>query len=418
MKARGFLFCLAIFTIAAGSPAQAGSDSKTINLDTYIQASFDHSPDAAGIAADTIKMEADAVEASQWRNPEVQVDATAIERKSAREISVEVEQPLRGSDFGARRGFSRAIRAAKNSEQKVRLLELSHNAIRAYADLWQVQANIRLLDSVVKDAKRQTKLVEDAAAQGTADIGEAQIFTAEATELELKRRLLAAQRKAMLNGFVRLAGLPFKDYDLEKPSHPIPDDPEKVLALAENASSIRAILRGRKSIAEQKLSVARADSAMPDLAPRAVLNHDFEGGGSSLTVGVRMAVPVWSRNEAEIMRARADVQSTTQALQALDNNNFKEVLRTAWQAGQDHNYITSQYAKSLIPKWRSVQSLTEKKLSIGQATVFSLWQVRNRLLEAQIQSIETQRSAVEAALTLENLTGTAFVALAAKGERP
>lgn len=108
----------------------------------YVQHVAEHSPEAANIMADTLRSEADVVESIQWNNPEIQIDSTVAKDNAGRDLEIEVEQPLRGSDFGARLGFAQAVQTLKEPEQKARLLDLSHQATRAYMDLWLAQEKL------------------------------------------------------------------------------------------------------------------------------------------------------------------------------------------------------------------------------------------------------------------------------------
>ncbi len=412
------LMCLGAMMLII-SPAQAEQKSDKINLDSYIQTVMERSPEAASIIADTTRAEADAVESIQWNNPELQIDATVAKDNAGREMEIELEQPLRGSDFGARRGFAQAIRTTKNPEQKARLLDLSHEATRAYMDLWLAQEKIALLNRLIKDAARQVKAVNYASEQGLADKGESAIFSTESEELKLQRSSLEAERKAFLNAFVRLSGLPFGDYALESPAQKtLPESAGALNAMADTETSVRSILAGRLNVSERRIAVAKADAALPEFAPRAVLSRDFTDDSSMIKLGVRFALPVWSQNQAEILRAKADYDSTRRALQALEENDYPSVLATAWEAAKDSRIIADKYSASIVPSWRDVQKLTEQKLGLGQANVFDLWQIRTRVLDSETKALEERRAAVEAVLTLENLSGVAFAAPAVKGETP
>lgn len=403
-------------TILLAGSAQASDKALHLSMDDYIQTALEHSPGAAQILSDGNRREADAIEAGQLANPELQLDVTTLRQKSGQQVDIELEQPLRGSDFGARLGYANAIRSTKNAEQKAQLLDLSHDAARAYLDLWEAQANLDLLETVIRDARRQSKTVTDAAAQGIADKSEADIFTAEASEMELKKTAFTAQRQTFLTTFVRLAGLPMADYRLDKPAFVrLPDKVTTVLAQADSETSIRAILSGRQNVAQRRLSVAQADASFPMISPRAVFSNNSTDKSSSLTLGIHYAIPVWSQNQAEVLRARADVASTDAALRSLDENDFPTVLRAAWQAARDNQAVTKKYESSIVPSWKKIQGLTEKKLGMGQASVFDLWQVRNRLLETQTQALLAQKTALESVLTLENLSGTSFSATPLKG---
>lgn len=417
MNLRAVLCLLAMATIIV-TPAQAKEDQKRITLSDYVQDVVEHSPEAANIIADTLRSEADATESIQWNNPEIQIDSTVAKDNAGRDLEIEVEQPLRGSDFGARLGFAQAIQKLRKPEQKARLLDLSHQATRAYMDLWIAQEKVNLLTRLVKDAKRQSQTVIDAAAQGLTDKAESSIFTTEAEELTLQRSALAVEYKSLLIAFVRLSGLPSADYVLAKPEQKIlPKNVGELLALSENESSVKAILTGRLNVASQRMAVAKANAALPELTPRAVLNQNFSEDSTALSLGVRFALPVWSQNQPEILRAKAEYQSTSAALQALSENDFPSVLALAWQTAQENQKIAHKYEKVVIPSWRNVQKLTENKLGQGQASVFDLWKIRARVLESEMQALESRRSAVESVLSLENLSGTAFSDSIVKGDK-
>ena len=417
MKSKAIL-CLLALVVMITSQAQAKEKINNIDLEAYIQNVIERSPEAASILADTMRSEADAIESIQWNNPEIQIDTTVAHDEGGRDLEIEIEQPLRGSDFGARRGYAQAIRTLKEPEQKARLLDLSHEATRAYTDLWLAQKKIELLDRLVKDAKRQSKTVTDAAAQGLTDKAESAIFTTEAEELSLQRSALETEHKTLLIAFVRLSGLPSVDYTLAEPAQKtLPENAGALLALAESETSVKAILNGRLNVASRRMAVAKADAALPEFAPRAVLNRDFSDDSTTVSLGVRFALPVWSQNQAEILRARADYESTNRALQALSENDFPSVLAAAWEAAQENRRIAEKYESSIVPSWRNVQKLTEKKLGLGQASVFDLWQTRTRVLDSETQALESRRAAVESVLTLENLSGVAFTAPILKGDK-
>lgn len=412
------IICLLTLAVMIAGPAQAKEIMNKIGLEAYVQNVIERSPEAASIMADTMRSEADAVESIQWNNPEIQIDTTVARDEGGRDLEIELEQPLRGSDFGARRGYAQAIRTLKEPEQKARLLDLSHEATRAYTDLWLAQQKISLLDRLVKDAKRQSKAVTNAAAQGLTDKAESAIFTTEAEELSLQRSALQTEHQTLLIAFVRLSGLPSSDYTLYEPTQKIlPENAGALLALAESETSVKSILNGRLNVASRRMAVAKADATLPEFAPRAVLNRDFSDDSTTVSLGVRFALPVWSQNQAEILRARADYESTNRALQALSENDFPSVLASAWEAAKENRKIADKYESSIVPSWRNVQKLTEKKLGLGQASVFDLWQTRTRVLDSETQALESRRAAVESVLTLENLSGTAFTVPTVKGDK-
>lgn len=398
----------AVATIAI-TPAQAAE--KPIGLGLYVQSVLKDSPGAARIGAEIATLKAEGVEAAQRINPELQIDVTAARDNASLEMEVEFEQPLRGSDFGVRRRYAGAVHATLSPEHKARLLDLSHEAVRAYADLWTIQERIALIDRLVRDAGRQTKAVEEAAKQGLADAAETEILTTDAAELKLQKESLEAQRKIALSSFVKLASLPYLDYRLDAPKlPPLPASAAALLKLADSETSVRAILEGRRNVAARRLAVSRADAALPEFAPRAVLTRDLTDDSSAFKLGARFVLPVWSRNQGEILRARAAFDETDSALRSLAANDYPAVLSAAWRGAVDAKSVADRYRDTVLPGWRNVQKLSEGKLRLGQASVFDLWQARSRVLEAETKNLEARKEAVEAVLSLESLAGKSFLA--------
>ncbi|MDE1153734.1 MAG: TolC family protein [Micavibrio sp.] len=407
--------CLLVVLVSFALPAAALAEPG-ISLDAYIEKTMTHSPQAAVTMAEIQGIEANATEAEQRNNPTLQADITSFRSGTGRELEVELEQPLRGSDFGSRTKYARAIRATKNAEQKAKLLALSHDATRAYTDLWLAQEKLALVGRLTTDARRQIKIVNSSVANGTGDSAEAKILSTEIAELELQKSSLSAERRTLLNAFIRLAGLAASEYQLATPPARELPNADLLIKLASNEASARALLAGRRGIAERRLATAQADAALPEITPRAVLRKDFSNDSDSVLVGVRVALPIWSRNEAEVIRAKADYESTSSALRALEENNFPIVLKNAWQAAKDNEKIARQYRTAIVPGWREVEKLTESRLGVGQASIFDLWQARTKVFDSETKGLEARRSSVESVLTLENLTGIAFNGTAMKGD--
>src|ERR1035437_9296774 len=247
MDIKKHLFCLGtalwIAAMTTVPPAWSAEKSRVMSMDEYIQATLENSPQAAAIMADNRRREADAVEAGQLNNPDLKIDVTAATNNAGHQVNVELEQPLRGSDFGIRRSYASAIRSENNLENKARLLDLSHDAARAYMNLWLVLEGMAVIDRVTADAKQYAKVVKDASVQGLADKAEADIFSTEATELELQKSALVAEKQTLINAFSRLAGISAGDYRLAAPAvRKLSSSSAEFVRMADNEASVRSLL--------------------------------------------------------------------------------------------------------------------------------------------------------------------------------
>lgn len=394
------------FLILLSFPARS---AERMTLDAYIDQALSHSPRAAAILADVKNMEAHATEAGRHENPTVQADITAVRNGTGQELALELEQPLRGSDFGSRAAYARAIRAEADVDRKAKLLEIAHEATRSYMDLWVVQEKLSMTVRLAADAHRQMKIARQALKKGIGDSADEKVLSAQIAEFEAQKIRLLSERRTALNGFSQLAGLAVTNFSLAPPpSRRLPVDADELVEASASKASVRAILQAQREVARRALFVAQADAQAPEVTPRAVMNRDFTDNSGSLMLGVRVAIPVWNRNRAETQRARADYETADKGLEFLRQDNYRAVLINAWRAAREDQKAAEEYGDVIVPRWRAVETLAEKRLAAGQASIFDLWQAQTQVLDSENRSLAARRAAVEAVMSLETLTGTTF----------
>lgn len=407
-KIKENLWAIAVMALCVtgyGTAAMAHDKAETLPLQTIIQAALENSPETARIMAETANARAEAFEIETPENPEFQTDATVKEDNATRGIELELEQPLRFSHFGPRGSYADALRRTASLEEKARMLEVLHSITRMYAAFWGLQEQEHILQDNVSYAREKQKLIENAAKEGRVDVSEAGIFKAEALRLEEKLKTLRTERIMAGSALLRMAGMKQQNFLAERPHLPETPPLADIMQRAETETSVRAMLENRKALAERRYAVARRDAGFPEFAPRAVLSRDFDEESTTLSLGLRVSLPVWSRNNAEMIRANAEKTLTDRSLKALGEQSFANVLAAAHERLKATRGSALSYRNSILPEWKKVQRITEKKFSGGQASVFDLWQVRGNMTEVQEEEIEMILQAVDAQIELESLIG-------------
>lgn len=380
--------------------------AETLSLETVIEQALQNSPQTARILSDVADAEAEAFEIETPDNPRAEINITSFKDGiDNRTAEIELEQPLRLSNFGSRGNYAEALRRTASVEQKAQMLELIHTITRGYASYRALQEQEKILAANVDYANRKQRLVANAAKEGRVDASDAKIFKAEALRLEEQLRVIRARKASGAANLLRMAGMDQTSFDAERPISPEIPDLSYLTGVAGNEGSIRSLLEARKALAERRYAVARQDAGFPKFAPRAVIKQDFDTDNTTVLLGVSIALPIWDRNNAEVSRAVAERRLAQSNLNALNEQNFANVLAAAYEQAKATQISASTYRNKILPAWNEVESITDKKFENGQASILDLFQMRERMVSVQSEALQTYLNSIEARIELESLIG-------------
>ena len=387
-------------------PLRIAVAADTLPLKTVIEEALQNSPDTARILRDVANKQARAFEIETLGNPRAEVNINSLKNSSQNRVAViELEQPLRLSNFLTRGNYADALRETANVEQKAQILELVHFVTRGYASYWALQEQERILAENVSYASQKKRLVERAAKEGRIDASDAKIFQAELLRLREQLRIIRAKKGNGAANLLRLAGMEQRNFDAERPPSPKIPELSLLTRISGNEGSVRSLLEARKTLAERRYAVAQEDSSFPIFAPRTVIERDFDTDDTTIFFGVSIALPIWDRNNAELSRAFAERRLAHSKLNALNEQNFPNVLAAAYEQAKAAQISASTYRNKIVPSWNAVQSLTDKKFENAQASIFDLFQMRERITAVQSEALQTYLNAIEAQIELEGLIG-------------
>lgn len=380
--------------------------AETISLETVIEQALQNSPETARILNDVAGAQAQAFDIETLDNPKAEINVTAIKGDDESRIAeIELEQPLKLSNFGSRTNYAEALRRTASIEHKAQMLELIHSITRGYASYWVLQEQEKILAANVDYANRKQRLVEQAAKEGRVDASDAKVFMAEALRLEEQLRVIRARKTSGASNLLRMAGMEQTSFDAARPKSPEIPNLATLTGAAGNEGSISSLLEARKALAERRYAVARQDAGFSEFAPRAVIERNFDEDNTTVLLGVSLAIPIWDRNNAEVSRAIAERRLAQSNLNALNEQNFANVLAAAYEQAKATQISASTYRNKIVPAWNDVGTITDKKFKNGQASILDLFQMRERIVSVQSEALQTYLNSIEARIELESLIG-------------
>ncbi len=395
-----YIVCL----FALVTPHQTAK-AESLSLETVIEQALQNSPETALILQEFANADAEAFEIETLDNPTAEIDITAIEDDASRSIEIALEQPLKLSNFGSRGSYADALRRTANIEKKAQILELMHSIMRGYASYWALQEQEKLLSQNADYARKKQNLVERASKIGSVDVADAKIFKAEVLRLEEQLRVIRTRKASGAANLLRMAGIDQKPFDANRPKSPEIPQLSILTSLAGHEGSVRSLFESRKALADRRYNVARQDAGFSEFAPRAVIERDFDENSTAILFGVNITIPIWDRNNAELSRANAERHLAQSNLNALNEQNFANILAAAYEQAKATQISASTYRNKIVPSWNDVQSIMDKKFENGQASILDLFQMQERITDVQSEALQTYLNSIEARIELESLIG-------------
>lgn len=398
--------------LAAGlmmaSAAHARSNDGIVRLPDVIASALQRGPEAVLPEARRLEGKSQALGVTSLPDLEIETLATVKKSPGSNSASVQLTQPLRPSDFGARTRLAQSLRTIANSEAKAAALDLIHKVTQIYTETWVLQERENLNRRNLKNAADTEATLKRAISEGLGDRAELDLFSAETLRLDERIKELDAARLERRAELARLAALPAIDQLSPPDKQPLPASFDAVVSLSETPTGLRHLFQTRLEMAQRRLAVAHDDSAISSFAPRLNVAHDYALGGTSVSAGVVLSLPMWGRNQSEVAAAEAVRMQAQAGFKALSGGQYEELLRRTYLKARRAVSTSANYRDRIVPAFRSVHGLAIKRFQAGQASVLDLWTVRERLTGVEEEAIAAAAASVEARLALETLIGNSL----------
>ncbi|MBN8521641.1 MAG: TolC family protein [Alphaproteobacteria bacterium] len=392
---------LALVTLLFVSPAFAEQTSLT--LDQVIKESLQKNTSLFRAQRDYDDKLATATETTLLDNPELQVDVVRDKGQGGTGTDLEFTQPLKFSQIsGSRAGYANALSNIASMEQKYEVLKVINETTVLYTQAWLLSERKKLYESYADDADKMKKLVKESAGQGQTSPAASHLFSSDASKLRVDANAVDAELRQVRTDLARLTGRSYQHVRLERPSFiAVPTDTERLLAFAQTQSNVRNLIKNRIQTAEQRLSVARQDAAMPEFGPRVFYSRSPNGDDQSYGIGVALRIPLWNQNDAERKRANAELRQAKSEADLYSGLPQQDVIAELQQSASALQERADSYFDNILPGYRKSYEMTRSMFRQGQADALEVWQVREKLLSSENEALDALAQAVNARGTLE-----------------
>ena len=410
MRAR-FLSLLAAALLPIAGAVFAGqeivSGSATLTLDEALRRALEFNPEIARVGANYADKLGTAIETEVKLNPGFKLTAarTSEEGAAGSFFEAEVEQPLRPSDFGLRKTYAVALRAAADLEQRADVLRVLNETAVLYYRAWALQERIALLSFARDQAGQVVRAIGEQLQAGQSDISQQNIFEAEEARFAAELIAVRGERAGAQSELQRATGVPFRELRLVRPNlAPLPDT-FALAAFAETRASLRRIALARQQAAARSLSVARADRMFPEFAPGLLYSYGSRKNESEFGFTLAGRLPIWDRNQGPLTRARGAVDAANREVESFDRVTMDRLIELRRQQVLNLEARVNSFRSKVVPAYRAAYDASLSQFRAGQATTLQLFEVQKSLIETQERAYEYQIEALSARNQLEQLVG-------------
>ncbi len=364
-------------------------------------------PDIRAVDATLADKLAQAMELQLPPNPDVQVDTAPLpgSDSTARTYDVELEFPVRLSHLGLRQAYAAALKHAARAEQQAELIRVLNDTTLLYYRFWLLQKREALLVDAERKANQIRKLIAQAVEEGGAPATEANLFKAEAIRFSAEVKATRADITEAKAALIRATGLPWQEFALAEPQlAAIPQDTFQLLTFAQARANLRELTLARQRAARRRMDVARLD-IFPQLTPRLLYGFDESSGNDQWGVGIKMEIPLWNFNQAELQRARAHQRVADAEANALDRVTLDRFIENRQKRAIALQEKADAYWKEVLPAYQKSYELSQQLFEQGQATMTQLWQVQQRAVDAIETALTATADALAARTLLEQTIG-------------
>ena len=378
-----------------------------LTLDEAIGLALQANPDLAAVRREVDAAAALRQQAGLLLNPTVSYGLEDV-RRGLWTSSVTVTQPFElGGKRAARIRAADEATTVAQADVRLRTVELRAAVIQLYFDVLAAQQRERLALRSVELAQRAVDVSSRRVQAGrVSPVEETRARVAEAaarvehsqasTDLDTARQRLAALFGELAPRFSVAAG--------EVDDVALPPEPIDVAGRLGNAPEL---VRARAEVERREALAALARTQrIPDLAINAGNVSIPEARVRATVVGVSVIVPLFNRNQGNILEAAVRTEQARQQLAAAELRLRSEAL----QAQQRLAAARSQAASvrdEILPGARVALDAATLGFELGRFSFLDVLDAQRTLFAAQGQLVRTVADAYRAAADLERLVGPA-----------
>ena len=409
-KIRVFLLPLVLFSLSVRA-----DPGPTLNLTTAINQALQGSPMLASAQANLSAAEGNERQAKAFSNPEIGFEAEnlagsgAYRGTDAAEYTYSISQKI---ELGGKRTFRRdqasAERLAISKDAQTARLDIIRSVTILYGDVLAAQEKLKLAEArenLSKEVLNNVSQRVDAARDPLIYKSQADIAFATA-KLEYQnnqRQLQLAKRK--LAAMWGESSLP---YPLEISTLTSVTAPQS-LDIYQSRLSLNPDLQRHEDLRTAKEAAFRLEKTqnIPDPSFSIGLRDFRETGHQAVVAGVSLPIPVFNRNQGNIVRAAAEITQAEQSNRQA-HLNAEQTLHEAWLDWQTAHAEATELQSRIIPSAAEALRLSRQGYERGRFSFLEVLNAQRTLADAETQRINALQRQLTAKAIVEQLTAVSI----------
>lgn len=399
--------CLALPLLAVEKPA-------ALPIEQLVTTTLAANPELQFYEAEITAAKAGRVKAGRPANPELSLEVGG-KRLSASDAAAEgmafsasLQQPV---EWPGRLGLRKAV-----ANRDITLAQLGLEQFRTH-----LAGRVRLLAFSLSSQQEMATAAEEVAARYTSlrDVLVQRDPAGIAPQLEMKTieaATVVAQAKAgdaavaVQKALLELNQLMGRRADaaleVRRPSFTFNEPPTLARLLGQAMNQHYELLIARAELEQQGFKVALADNERRPAFTVGPFFSQEKAGEKETMAGVSVSVPLpfWNSGRADVDIAEARRMQAQASLNALQRQVERQVTEATLLFHTQHARLTA-WKPDALPAFREAAALADRHYRLGAVPVGTYVELQDKYLEATEAIQEAQAQALEAALTLEQLTG-------------
>ncbi|MBU0806262.1 TolC family protein [Pseudomonas sp. GWSMS-1] len=394
----------ALCAVISGLMAPAAF-AQSISLPQALSTAMDANPDMAAARQEIGIADGARKQAGLIPNPTISYDVEDT-RRSTSQTTVTLSQTLElGGKRGARVDVATYGQTAAQLELDRRVNALRAEVVQAFYAALRAQTGLDLAKQSLELTERGLRIVDGRVRAGKSSPVEATRAQVQLAEAKLQVRRAETEKATAYQQLAQITGSSVTVFDrLDSPtlSPGLPPDAEELLSRLDQTAEMRqAVVQIDKS--DASLGSEKAQR-IPDLTVSVGSQYDRSVRERVYTVGLSMPLPLFDRNQGNILSAsrRAD--------QARDQRNAVELrLRSETQTAVNQWATAMQevesYDKTILPSAQQAVETATRGFEMGKFGFIEVLDAQRTLIVARGQYLDSLATATNARAQVERVYG-------------
>jgi cobalt-zinc-cadmium efflux system outer membrane protein len=369
------------------------ASSSEVSEQSILQSSMQYNPDVQAILRGAAEEKADAEQEGRLENPTVDMSRTSTSTPGGdnASIDIEIEQPLKLSQLtGTRLLLSNTLIERANLRQQHGFIQAYWSVKTLYAQTWAAQEKVRLLTQFLEQAEQASSQIQKSVKAGQKPISDGSLFEGDVAKFEGDLAKAQADYTRLKTNLEKSSGLVLAGVKLPSPAlSAVPLETAELEQKARNNASLIRLLETDLKAAERQKTAAIADSTAPEIAPRFIYGRNNDANEDSVGFGVVLTIPLWDRNTNERQKADAAKRYAQSQLDSFQKVPLSQRLQSYLDEIERLDTRLERLENKALPNYRKAFKQAQRSFNAGQTDSAALWQIRERLMQTELEALES-----------------------------